>query len=100
MPRVTRNLTEAFRIADGQNTLADYEWRGRTGRFRFCSRRGIFVLLTGDLPQLGGAYVSVNVNCPDDIDPAPLKVVYWGGRLDNWAAGPRDAPWPVHDPAT
>jgi hypothetical protein len=29
------------------------------------------------MSQLGGEYVSVNVNCMDDVDPATLKAVYW-----------------------
>lgn len=70
--------------------------RKRTSEFLFCKRCGIHVFGRGDIPQIGGAYVSVNVNCLDDLDPATLKVIYWDGRHDNWQAGPRDAPWPVH----
>lgn len=50
----------------------------------------------GNLPELGGAYVSVNVLCLDDVDPSTLAVVHWNGRHDNWHVGPRDRPWPVH----
>ncbi|WP_426749625.1 hypothetical protein [Myxococcus sp. Y35] len=41
-------------------------------------------------------FASINVNCIDDIDPATLTYQYWDGRHDNWAAGFRDTPWPVH----
>ncbi|HXX68845.1 MAG TPA: type I-B CRISPR-associated protein Cas8b1/Cst1 [Polyangiaceae bacterium] len=88
----------AFRLLTGENALADYEWGGRTGRFRFCSRCGIFVFFVGNLLQLGGAYVSVNVQCLDDIEPSTLKVIHWDGRHNNWGAGPRDVPWAVHAP--
>jgi hypothetical protein len=85
----------AFRILSGEVELREYAWGAKTGRFFFCSRCGIHPFGRGNLPQLGGEYVSVNVNCLDDIDPATLKIVYWDGRHNNWAAGPRDAPWPV-----
>jgi hypothetical protein len=87
---------EGFRLLAGESALGAYEWGGRTGRFSFCSRCGIFVFLRGSLAELGGAYVSVNVACLDDVEPSALKVVHWDGRHNNWAAGPRDAPWPVH----
>jgi hypothetical protein len=85
----------AFRLLAGEQALADYAWGGRTGRFFFCSRCGIHAFGRGNLPQLGGEYVSVNVNCLDEFDPTTLKVVYWDGRHDNWAAGPRGTSWPI-----
>jgi hypothetical protein len=44
---------------------------------------------------LGGEYVSVNVLCLDEVDPATLKTIYWDGRHNNWAAGPRETPWAI-----
>ena len=52
----------------------------------------------GHLAQLGGDYVSVNLNCLDDAELADMKVTYWDGRHDNWQAGMRSAPWPVLSP--
>lgn len=86
---------EAFRLLAGADGLGDYAWGAKVSRMSFCRACGIHVFGRGDMPQLGGAYVSVNVNCIDDVDPATLKVVYWDGRHNNWQAGPRDAPWPV-----
>ena len=86
----------AFRLVAGEASLGSYEWGGRTGQFHFCTRCGIHVFGRGNLPELGGAYGSVNINCIDDIDPSTLKVVYWDGRHNNWHAGPRDQPWPVN----
>jgi hypothetical protein len=85
----------AFRLLSEESGLSGYSWGGKTATFYFCPKCGIHVFGRGDLPQLGGAYVSVNVNCVDDIDPATLKVIYWDGRHNNWAAGPRAQPWPV-----
>ena len=47
------------------------------------------------MPQLGGAYVSVNYNCLDGIELGGLNVIYWDGRHNNWHAGPRDRPWGI-----
>jgi hypothetical protein len=84
-----------FRLLTDEKKLGGYAWGGRTATSFFCPTCGVHVFGRGNLPQLGGEYVSVNVNCIDDIDPATLKLVYWDGRHNNWAAGPRDAPWPV-----
>jgi hypothetical protein len=85
----------AFRLLTGEGALGDYAWAQRTAHYHFCSRCGIHAFGRGNLPQLGGEYVSVNVRCLDDVDLATLKVVYWDGRHDNWMAGPRDRPWPI-----
>ena len=47
----------------------------------------------GHLEQLGGDYISVNLNCLDDLDLSQVKVMYWDGRHNNWAAGPSEAPY-------
>ena len=74
----------AFRLVSREESLAAYSWASKTGTYYFCPKCGIHVFGRGSLPQLGGEYVSVNVNCIDDLDPATLKVVYWDGRHDNW----------------
>jgi hypothetical protein len=38
--------------------------------------------------------VSVNWNCLDAIDVSKVRIVYWDGRHNNWASGPRNEPWP------
>ncbi len=85
----------AFRVRAGQASLTEYA-RPPVGGYFFCRRCGIHLFGRGDLPELGGEFVSVNLNCLDGVDPATLKVVHWDGRHDNWDAGPRDRPWPVH----
>jgi hypothetical protein len=58
-------------------------------------RCGVHCFGRGHLVELGGDYVSVNLNCLDDVDPNQLSVVYWDGRHNNWIAGQRPAPWPI-----
>ena len=88
----------AFRLTAGEDALTMYEWGGRTGQRYFCSRCGITCFLRGNLPELGGAYVSVVLNCLDDIDVEEIAVQYWDGRHNNWEAGSRSTPWPVRAP--
>lgn len=64
------------------------------GQRHFCRQCNIFCFSRGHLEMLGGDYVSVNLNCLDDIDPALLTIGYWDGRHDNWQAGMRSTPWP------
>jgi hypothetical protein len=86
----------AFTLRSSEADLGSYEWGAKISRRYFCKRCGIHCFGRGHLAELGGDFVSINVNTLDNIDPATLKVVYWDGRHDNWDAGPRDAPWPVH----
>src|SRR5262245_55998018 len=90
---------EAFTLQSDAAALSIYEWGGKTAKRFFCKTCGITCFLRGHLEQLGGAYVSVVLNCLDDIDPSDISVTYWDGRHDNWQAGPRATPWPVLAPA-
>jgi hypothetical protein len=84
----------AFRLVAGDGCTS--AWKTAIGETRFCKRCGIHVFGRGHLPELGGDFVSVNVSCVDDVDPATLSAIHWDGRHDNWDAGPRPSPWPVH----
>lgn len=87
---------EAFSLRSPEADLGTYAWGGKTGTRFFCKGCGVHCFLRGHLPELGGDYVSVNINTLDDIDPWTLKILYWDGRHNNWHAGPRETPWPVH----
>jgi hypothetical protein len=86
---------EAFTLLSDPAKLSTYEWGGKTGTRYFCKSCGVHAFGRGNLPEIGGAYVSVNLNCLDDIDVATVKLVYFDGRHNNWEAGVRDPPWPV-----
>jgi hypothetical protein len=85
----------AFELLAGDADVSMYEWGAKVSQRFFCKTCGVHCYGRGNLPELGGAYVSVNVNCLDDVEPSGLKVTHWDGRHDNWDAGPRDRPWPV-----
>jgi hypothetical protein len=86
---------DAFRLLAGEDQLSAYEWGFKTAKRYFCRHCGVSAFGRGYLEQLGGEYVSVNLNALDDVDPAHVKVGYWDGRHDNWAGGMRSAPWPI-----
>jgi hypothetical protein len=85
----------AFKLLSSEAALGVYEWGHKIAKRFFCKRCGVYCFARGHLEQLGGDYVSVNVNCLDEVDPNALTVVHWDGRHDNWQAGPRATPWPI-----
>jgi hypothetical protein len=86
---------DAFVLLQGEADLSEYAWGGKTGTRYFCKHCGVHVFLRGHLEELGGAYVSVALNCLDDVDLRDVEVGYWDGRNNNWMAGLRPAPWPI-----
>ncbi len=87
---------EAFRLLKGEHDLGEYIWGSRVGAYVFCKHCGVHAFSRGHLDILGGDFVSVNVNCLDEVDSNQLPLEYWDGRHDNWAAGSRNTPWPIH----
>jgi hypothetical protein len=85
----------AFVLLSDEAALGMYEWGGKTAQRYFCKTCGIHCFGRGYLEQVGGAYVSVNLNTVDDLELSDLKVSYWDGRHDNWQAGTRSTPWPI-----
>jgi hypothetical protein len=83
----------AFTLDSDPAALSEYG--NEIGKRYFCSRCGVHCFSRGHLEQLGGDFVSVAINCIDDIEMLGVKVLYWDGRHDNWAAGPRETPWPI-----
>jgi hypothetical protein len=88
----------AFRLLEGEDHLSAYSFGGRTGTRYFCKTCGIHCFLRGSLEQLGGEYVSVNLNALDGVELGALTVEYFDGRHDNWMAGTRPSPWPILSP--
>jgi hypothetical protein len=85
----------AFSLLSGEGSLGTYEWGHKISKRYFCRNCGIHCFARGHLAELGGDYVSVNLNCLDDAELSDVKVTYWDGRHDNWQAGTRSTPWPM-----
>ncbi len=85
----------AFALLSGENDLGTYEWGAKISKRFFCKHCGVHCFARGHLAEVGGDYVSVNLNCLDGVELAGIRVTYWDGRHDNWQAGTRDTAWPV-----
>lgn len=84
----------AFTLLAGAGNLGSYRWGANIATRHFCKTCGVFVFAPGHLAEVGGDFVSINVNCLDDVDADQLPIAYWDGRHDNWDAGPSPVPWP------
>jgi len=85
----------AFKLLSGEESLERYSWGMKVSTRHFCKHCGVHCIGVGHLKELGGDFVSVNLNCLDDFDVNALSVVHWDGRHNNWMAGPRSTPWPL-----
>lgn len=68
---------DKFKLLVGEDVLGSYKWvpPGRTHAgltYRFCSRCGIRLYATGELPQLGGRFYALHVPTLDDVDREEL----------------------------
>jgi hypothetical protein len=85
----------AFTLLTDPAALASYARHPEIAQRYFCKRCHVPCFGKGHLAQLGGDFVSVNLNALDGFDAGRAPVLYWDGRHDNWQAGPRATPWPV-----
>jgi hypothetical protein len=85
----------AFRLLSDESALSSYVWGARISTRYFCKACGVHCFGRGHLAEVGGDYVSVNLNCLDQVDVNTLDVIHWDGRHNNWQAGPRKTPWPI-----
>jgi hypothetical protein len=59
---------EAFRLLAGEDNLRDHSRNARGVHQLSCKRCGMRAFCRGDIPEIGGAYVTVNLKGLDDID--------------------------------
>lgn len=81
-----------FRLISGGDNLSDYQFGSKQGHHRFCKTCGLAPFGEGYVEAIGGAFVSINVACLDDITPeelAKVPVQYMDGRHDNWFNPPK-----------
>lgn len=96
--RKTRNWSmtvkpEAFRLLGDPAATIDY-CRNGVVHWPFCRTCGVRPYSHGEIPELGGRFVSVQLACLDDVDDALLAaapVGYANGRDDDWMHAPSDA---------
>ncbi len=84
---------QAFRLLVGENELSDYQFGAKQGHHQFCRTCGVHAFGHGNVPEIGGAYYSVNVACLDnaeDVELAAAPVNFFDGRHNNWGARPAE----------
>lgn len=82
---------DAFRLLSGQEALSKYGFGTGQVQHLFCRYCGVRSFGRGDLPEVGGPYVSVNVACLDDASAEELveaPIQYMDGLHNNWWNAP------------
>ena len=82
---------DAFRLLSGKEQLSDYQFATKQKHHRFCKTCGLRPFGDGDIKELGGAFVSINIACLDgvsDQELAALPVQYMNGRDNDWMHEP------------
>ena len=77
----------AFRLLSGEDALSSYQFGTKSGHHLFCRTCGMRPFGRGYVEQIGGDYVSVQVTCLDDVEPAELiaaPVRVSDGRNNAW----------------
>src|SRR5262245_59764945 len=59
---------DAFTLLSGQESLSSYVWGAKISERVFCKHCGVHCFGRGHLEQIGGDFVSINVNCLDGVD--------------------------------
>jgi hypothetical protein len=83
---------DAFRLLRGADMLSDYQFGYKSGHHRFCSNCGCAPFGDGHVPEIGGDFVAVALNCLDELTVEELAVVpvhYANGRDNDWRNSPK-----------
>jgi hypothetical protein len=84
---------DAFRLLAGADALADYQFATHSAHHRFGRTCGIHTHPEGDIPEIGGAFVSVQLGTLDDAPLTALAeapVHFSNGRDNDWMNPPAE----------
>jgi len=71
---------DKFRLRQGQDDLATYQFNKHAIDHKFCTTCGCAPFATGKDPASGAEMVGVNVRCLPEVDHAALDVHRFDGR--------------------
>jgi hypothetical protein len=83
---------DAFRLAKGQDDLADYQFGSERIHHHFCRICGVKTFGHAHIEGLGEFY-AISIACLDDAAPKELAtapVKYEDGRHNRWEAAPKE----------
>jgi len=83
---------DAFKLLSGEDALSTYS-KSEYMQYRFCRHCGVQAFGTGNIPELGGAFVSVKLGGLDDVEPAELiaaPIRFFNGRNNRWMETPAE----------
>jgi hypothetical protein len=84
---------EALQLLAGEEALSSYQFGTFSTHHLFCKHCGIRAFSRGDVPEIGGAFVSVSLASLDDLSPDELiaaPVHYADGLHNNWMETPSE----------
>lgn len=84
----------AFRLLSGADAMGDYQFGTMQGHHRFCTTCGVRTHGDGDVPAIGGAFVSIQIMTLDDVTDTELAeapVTIGNGRDNRWFEAPAEA---------
>jgi hypothetical protein len=84
---------EAFRLQSGEDALSNYQFGTKSGQHLFCKHCGVHAFGRGNIPEIGGEFVSIKLACLDDVTPtelAEIPVRYFNGRDNDWFHTPAE----------
>ncbi len=78
----------AFELLAGEDALSDYQFNTKSMHHLFCKHCGIRSFGRGNIPELGGQFVSINLNCLEGVSDEELSAVavtHFNGRDNDWS---------------
>jgi hypothetical protein len=82
----------AFKLLTSWDDISDYNMNTDKVHNYFCKKCGTHAFHGGDVPEVGGEFVTVNIACLDDVDDeekAAFTVRYADGKANNWWNEPK-----------
>jgi hypothetical protein len=84
---------DAFRLLQGEQDMTTYTFATKVNHMHFCRHCGVRTHSHMDIPEVGGAWVGIQVATLDNATPeeliaAPLR--YGDGRANNWPNPPAE----------